>query len=69
MKDWLLPIFATKQARSGGIVRRKINDVLKYGSVLELKDEVRERGWHLIQVADQFVVICHTGPVKLLVHH
>ena len=28
--------------------------------------EVRKRGFHLVHTADQYLVICHNGPVHML---
>src|SRR5277367_4729227 len=41
---WIGQIFASKQARSEGVVRRSRADVLKYASFQALRTEVRKRG-------------------------
>lgn len=58
-------IFEAKAAKSGGIVRRKIANVAKYGSFTDLIIEVEARGFHLIETNDQYVIICSSGSFKL----
>jgi hypothetical protein len=57
-ETWLAQLFSAKSARNGGVVRRSIRDVeRKIGRrILEL--EVRRRGFHLIESATQFIIIC-----------
>lgn len=54
-------IFDAKAARSGGIVRRKIEDVEKYASSRYLSEEVARRGFHILEVGRQYLIICNSG--------
>jgi hypothetical protein len=54
---WIDQIFAAKAVARGGVIRRNISWV---------DAEVRKRGYHLVQTGQQFVVICHTGPIHIL---
>ena len=51
-------LFGAKAALSGGIVRRAVRDVEREVGRDAMIAEVARRGFHLIECADQFVVIC-----------
>ena len=63
--DFINRIFEAKTAKNGGIVRRKIANVAKYASSKFLLKEVEERGFHLIETGDQYVIFCSSGNFKL----
>lgn len=62
---WLDQIFASKAAH-GQVVRRNRDWVAREIGIDRFIAEVRMRGFHLVQTADQFVVICHKGEIRLL---
>lgn len=64
--EYIKRIFKSKAAKNGGVVRRKIAAVKKYASPAYLLKEVEERGFHLIETDDQYVIFCSTGSFKLL---
>jgi len=59
-------IFDAKAARTGGIVRRKIQDVEKYASYRYLVEEVARRGFHLLEVGNQYLIICNSGVCRFI---
>ncbi len=63
---WINQMFATKAARKGAVVRRSVNWVDREIGRDRFLSEIRRRNYHVIQTADQFVVICHNGPIQLL---
>ena len=66
MSAWLDQVFDADAAeKTGGIVRRNKEDVSRYASLAELLEQVKERGYHLIETKDQYVVICKSGALKL----
>jgi hypothetical protein len=48
------------------VLRRKINDVERLIGRTRFIAEVSRRGFHLIENADQFIVICNRDPLKVL---
>jgi len=66
-RAWLNQIFRAKQARNGGIVRRKVSSVSKYASLDDLTAEVKRRNFHLLEVGGSYVIVCN--PAKMTVHH
>lgn len=67
MHKWLEQWFSAEEARSGGVIRRQKADVHKYASLPLLKAEVEKRRWHLIELTDQYVVICDPSPMSIIV--
>lgn len=63
---WIDQIFSTKSARRGAVVRRSMNWVEREVGHARFQEEVRRRGFHLIRTANQYIVICHNGPIDIL---
>ena len=63
---WIEQMFATRAARRGAVVRRSMSWVDREVGRDRFLAEMRRRGCHVIQTADQFLVICHDGPIRLL---
>jgi hypothetical protein len=59
-------MFSARAARTGGTLRRKIASVEKNASMSQLERAVRARGFHLLIIEDQAVVLCNPGRVKLV---
>ena len=64
-ETWIARIFAAKSAH-GQVVRRNRDWVTREIGVGRLMEEVRGRGYHLIQTDDQFVVIRLKGEIRVL---
>ncbi|NBE08417.1 N-(5'-phosphoribosyl)anthranilate isomerase [Paragemmobacter ruber] len=62
---WLARIFAAKAAE-GQVIRRNIAWIDREVGRARFMAEVRRRRFHLLQTADQFIVVCHSGPVYML---
>ncbi|UMA65270.1 hypothetical protein LVO79_02005 [Roseivivax marinus] len=65
-EQWLEQLFAARTVRRGGVVRRATRDVERMVGRRAFREAVRERGFHLVECGDQFVVLCSTD--KLVVH-
>jgi hypothetical protein len=65
MSTWLDQIFDADAANNGGIVRRNRQDVNKNCGRDALIEEVKERGFHLIETGNQYVIFCHTGALRI----
>lgn len=63
---WIDQIFSTKAARRGAVVRRSMAWVDREVGRDRFIAEIRGRGYHLIRTADQFIIICHGGPIDIL---
>ncbi|MHA7850449.1 N-(5'-phosphoribosyl)anthranilate isomerase [Roseovarius sp.] len=63
---WIEQMFSAQAARKGGVVRRSLTWVDREVGRDRFMQEVRRRGFHLIETADQFLVVCHNGPIRIL---
>jgi hypothetical protein len=62
---WIDLIFSAKAA-NGGVVRRAIGWVANEIGRDRFIEEVRRRGYHLLVTQNQYIVVCNTGPVRML---
>jgi len=58
-------MFDAQAAQNGGIVRRKAENVQRFGYYDALLTEVRARGWHMVECNGQIVVFCSPAPFHL----
>jgi len=65
-RDWTLQIFGANAAKQGGVVRRSMADLKKFGSPAFLKKEAIKRGFHIIRTGDQVVVFCNRGDLRII---
>ncbi len=63
---WVEQVFSAKSVRYGGVVRRSLHWVEMEVGRASFEDEVRRRGWHLVECNGQLVVFCTSRPVKIL---
>lgn len=63
---WIAQMFATQAARKGAVVRRSQAWAHREVGRDVFEAEVKRRGYHLIETADQFIVVCHNGPIRIL---
>lgn len=68
MNEWMNQWFdSAAQTNNGGIVRRSIDTVQNLGDISAGIAEARNRGWHIIETGDQYVLLCHQGELTILV--
>jgi hypothetical protein len=63
---WLEDVFSAKSASRGGIVRRAVRDVEREVGRAVFLNEVRRRGFHLLECGGQFIVVCNSGLMQVL---
>lgn len=64
--SWANAVFTAKAAAKGGVVRRAVRDVEREIGREAFVREVRRRGYHMVQVGGQFVVICNPGQMTVI---
>lgn len=57
MNAWVEQIFRSKQARKGGIIRRKVTSVEHYASLRELKRSARRHGFMIFRNGEQYLLM------------
>ena len=63
---WIDQLFSAKDAQTGGVVRRNKTWVDREIGRARFEQEVRARGFHLIETTRQLVVICNQGHIRLV---
>jgi hypothetical protein len=63
---WVEQVFSAKTVRYGGVVRRSLHWVEAEVGRAHFEDEVRRRGWHLVECNGQLVVFCTRRPITIL---
>ena len=65
-EPWIAQVFAAKAASRGGVIRRSVAWVEREVGRDRFVDEIRRRGFHLLETGGQFVVICNGGGVRVI---
>jgi hypothetical protein len=65
-ENWLLHLFSSQAAREGAVIRRKARDVDRYVGRQAFIDEMRRRGFPVVESAGQFVIFCNHEPIRRL---
>lgn len=63
---WIVQAFSARAVAEGGVIRRKVEDVERVVGRKRFLHEVQRRGFHAIENADQFIVICNQDPLMIL---
>lgn len=67
-EKWLRTVFSAKAVGRGGVIHRAVRDVDHYAGRARFLEEVRRRGFTLVENGDYFVVFCNRDPVRLIVN-
>lgn len=61
---WLDQIFASDEARRGGVVKRQVRDVERLVGRAAFAAEVRRRGFQAVENGRHFVIFCNALPIR-----
>jgi hypothetical protein len=61
-EKWIVHLFSAKSAAEGGTVRRKVSDVERLIGRDRFLHEVRQRGFHAVENAGQFIFFAAVTP-------
>lgn len=67
MNAWVNQVFRSKIAKRGGVVRRKISSIEKFASCELVKAECREKGFHIVEHGDQWLIFCDKANLRIVV--
>jgi phage baseplate assembly protein gpV len=65
-RAWVTQWFGARAAQDGGVVRRRIDYVEQYASLGEVEREARARGWHVVVIGEQVIVLCNEGDMQVI---
>jgi hypothetical protein len=66
-EQWISHLFSSHAAREGGVIRRKTRDVERFVGRQTFLDEMRRRGFPVVENAGQFVIFCNQEPIRRVV--
>lgn len=66
-ESWIEHVFSARAAQTGGVIRRAVPWVEAEIGRARFVREVTRRGFTLLESNGQFIVICHSGPVRRIV--
>jgi hypothetical protein len=61
---WIGHLFSSQAAREGGVIRRKVRDVERYVGRESFLEEMKRRGFPVVENAGQFVIFCNREPIR-----
>lgn len=64
-QEWMRQMFASKTALDGGVFRRRVVDVERLVGRDIFFDQMRRRGFRIVENAGHFVVFCNSDAVHL----
>jgi hypothetical protein len=64
---WLVHLFSSQAAREGGVIRRKVRDIDRYGGRDAFLQEMKRRGYPVVENAGQFVIFCNQETIRRVV--
>lgn len=60
---WLHQVLSSKEARTGGVVKRQVRDVERLVGRERFLREVQQRGFQVVRNGRHFVVFCNDAPI------
>lgn len=63
-EDWIDALFSARAVEKGGVIRRSTAWVEHEIGRDLFVEQVRSRGFHLLEAGGQFIVICSRGPIR-----
>ena len=64
--QWFAHLFSSKAARDGLVVRRNIRDIDCYVGRDAFLDEMKRRGFHVVENAGQMIIFCNQEPIRIV---
>jgi len=61
---WLRGVFASRDARCGGVFKRQVRDVERIVGREAFLAEVERRGWQALENGRHFIVCCNAQPIR-----
>ena len=65
--EFFTEFLGSRAAVKGEVIRRKVRDVERYVGRQMFLDEMRRRGFPVVENSGQFVVFCNSEPIRRLV--
>ena len=63
---FLAELFSSRAAATGAVIRRSARDIDRFYGRAAFLDEMRRRGYSVVENAGQLVIFCNREPVRRL---
>ena len=64
--QFLAELFSSRAAATGAVIRRNARDIDRYYGRAALLEEMRRRGFSVVENAGQMVIFCNREPIRRL---
>lgn len=65
-QQFLAELFSSRAAATGAVIRRSARDVERFMGREAFLDEMRRRGFSVVENAGQMVIFCNCEPIRRL---
>ena len=65
-QQFLAKLFSSRAAATGAVVRRSLRDVERFIGRDAFLEEMRRRGYSVVENAGQLVIFCNREPIRRL---
>jgi hypothetical protein len=64
--QFLTELFSSRAAATGAVIRRNARDIDRYYGRAAFLDEMKRRGFSVVENAGQMVIFCNREPIRRL---
>jgi hypothetical protein len=65
-EQFLTELFSSRAAATGAVIRRKARDIDRYYGRAAFLEEMKRRGFPVVENAGQMVIFCNREPIRRL---
>lgn len=65
-EQFLAELFSSRAAATGAVIRRNARDIDRFFGRAAFLDEMRRRGFSVVENAGQMVIFCNREPIRRL---
>lgn len=65
-EQFLADLFSSRAAATGAVIRRNARDIDRFYGRVAFLEEMRRRGYAVVENAGQFVIFCNREPIRRL---
>lgn len=65
-EQWMAGLFGSQSAQGGRVLRRKLEHIDRYVGREAFIAELRRRGYHAVENANQMIIFCNNEPLRIV---
>ena len=63
-ESWMRHLLSSREVGKGGVLRRQVHDVERLVGRARFLDEMRGRGFQVVENGRHFVIFCNRHPIR-----